>query len=80
MKELTREAQQGAIHMKLGFLPVSMVRVAVPDWGAVKIRDFPREHPHKRLTMYPNAGKPSIRELRAGAARLNAWAYDNAWT
>jgi hypothetical protein len=33
MKELTREAQQGAIHLKWGFLPVFMVRVAVPDWG-----------------------------------------------
>jgi hypothetical protein len=31
MKELTREAQQGAIHMKSGFLPVFMVRVAVPS-------------------------------------------------
>jgi len=33
MKELTSEAQQGAIHLKWGFLPVFMVRVAVPDWG-----------------------------------------------
>jgi hypothetical protein len=33
MKELTSEAQQGAIHMKFGFLPVFMVRVSVPDWG-----------------------------------------------
>jgi hypothetical protein len=31
MKELTREAQQGAIHLKFGFLPVFMVRVAVPS-------------------------------------------------
>ncbi len=80
MKELTSNAQQCAIHLKFGFLPVFMVPVAVPDWGAVKIRDFPREHQHKRLTMHPNAGKPSIRELRAATARLNAWAYHNAWT
>jgi hypothetical protein len=34
MKELTSNAQQGAIHLKWGFLPVFMVRVAVPDyWG-----------------------------------------------
>jgi hypothetical protein len=33
MKELTREAKQGAIHMKFGFLPVFMVRVAVSDRG-----------------------------------------------
>jgi hypothetical protein len=32
MKELTSRAQQGAIHMKFGFLPVFMVRVAVPDY------------------------------------------------
>ena len=33
MKELTSEAQQGAIHMKFGFLPVFMVRVAVPAYA-----------------------------------------------
>jgi len=31
MKELTSNAQQCAIHMKFGFLPVVMVRRAVPD-------------------------------------------------
>jgi hypothetical protein len=58
----------------------AIINEAGPDWRAVKIRDFLRSHPHKRLTMYPNAGKPSIRELRAATARLNAWAYRNAWT
>jgi len=33
MKELTSEARQCAVHMRWGFLPVFMVRVAVPDWG-----------------------------------------------
>ena len=33
MKELTSEAQQGAIHLKWGFLPVFMVRMAVPDYA-----------------------------------------------
>jgi hypothetical protein len=31
MKELTSNAQQCAIHLKFGFLPVFMVRRAVPD-------------------------------------------------
>ena len=32
MKELTSNAQQCAIHLKWGFLPVFMVRVSVPDY------------------------------------------------
>ena len=33
MSELSSRGQQAAIHMKWGFLPVLMVRVAVPDYA-----------------------------------------------
>ena len=46
----------------------AILHEAGPDWRAVKIRDFLRSHPHKRLTMYPNVGKLSIRELRDAIA------------
>jgi hypothetical protein len=46
----------------------AILHEAGPDWRAVKIRDFLRSHPHKSLTMYPNVGKLSIRELRDAIA------------